>query len=63
MEIKLKNRLHRYGINRPQSRDGHKYGKYKKCIKMMMLIYMYQATLQQHLKANSWKIEATLRLS
>ena len=28
--------------NTPQSRDGHKYSKYKKCIRMMMLIYIEQ---------------------
>ena len=30
MKMKMKNRSHRYGINRPGSRDGHKYNKYKK---------------------------------
>ena len=30
MKMKMKNRSHRYGINRPRSRDGHKYNKYKK---------------------------------
>ena len=30
MKMKMKNRSHRYGINRPRSRDGHKYSKYKK---------------------------------
>ena len=31
MEMKLKNRSHRYAINRPRSRHGHKYSKYRKC--------------------------------
>ena len=31
-------RLHRYHINRPSSRHGHKYSKYKKCLSMTMLI-------------------------
>ena len=30
MNMKMKNRSHRYGINRPRSRDGHKHNKYKK---------------------------------
>ena len=29
MKMKMKNRSHRYNINRPRSRYGHKYGKYK----------------------------------
>ena len=31
------NRSHRYDINRPRSRSGYKYNKYKKCLGMMML--------------------------
>ena len=27
--FKLKNRSQKYGINRPQPRNGHKYNKYK----------------------------------
>ena len=38
MEIKIKNRSHRYDVNRPMSRHGHKFSKYKKCLSMMMLI-------------------------
>ena len=30
MEMKVKNRSHRYDINRPKFRHGHKYSKYKK---------------------------------
>ena len=30
MKMKMKNRSHRYGINRPRSKHGHKYNKYKK---------------------------------
>ena len=37
MKTKRKNRSHRYEINRPSSRHGHKYGKYKKCLSMIML--------------------------
>ena len=36
-KMNMKNRSHRYGINRPKSRHGHKYGKFKKCLSMMML--------------------------
>ena len=38
--MKMKNRSHRYDKNRPRSRHGHKYSKYKKCFTMMMLIYI-----------------------
>ena len=34
--------INRYNINRPQSGDEHKYSKYKKCIRMMMLICIKQ---------------------
>ena len=42
MRVKMKNRLNRYVINRPRSRNGHKYSKYKKCLSMMMLICIKQ---------------------
>ena len=29
MRLKIKNRSHRYDLNRPRSRHGHKYTKYK----------------------------------
>ena len=38
MKTKMKNRLGSYNINRPRSRHGHKYSKYKKCLSMMMLV-------------------------
>ena len=38
MEVKMKNRSHRYDINKSRSRHGLKYSKYKKCLNMMMLI-------------------------
>ena len=43
-----KNGSHRYDINRPRSAHGHKYGKYKKCLIMIMLI-----CTKQHL-SNIW---------
>ena len=44
MEIKMKKnkRSHRYNITRSRSRQGHKYGKYKKCLSIMMLIGIKQ---------------------
>ena len=40
--MKKKNRSHRCDMNRPRSRDEHKYSKYKKCLSMMMLICINQ---------------------
>ena len=37
MEMKMKNRSPRHDINRPRSRYGHKYSKYKKCLSMMLI--------------------------
>ena len=42
MKMKIKNRSHRYEINRPSSRHGCKYSKYKKCLSMMILICIKQ---------------------
>ena len=42
MKMKMKNISHRYNINRPWSRHGHKYSKYKKCISMVMLMCIKQ---------------------
>ena len=42
-EIEDENEIsHRYDINRPSSRHGIKYSKYKKCLSMMMLIFINQ---------------------
>ena len=30
IKVKMKKRSHRYDINRPRSRHGHRYSKYKK---------------------------------
>ena len=48
MKMKMKKRLHRYDINGPRSKDGHKYCKYKKCLSMMMLICI------KHQLSNIW---------
>ena len=42
LKMTMKNRLHRYDLNRPRSRHGHKYNKYKKCLSMMMLLCIKQ---------------------
>ena len=34
----IKNRSHRYDMNRPRPRHGHKYTKYKMCLNIMMVI-------------------------
>ena len=38
----MKNRSHRYDINRIRSRHGHKYTKYKTCIGIMIVICIKQ---------------------
>ena len=42
MKMNMKNRSHRYDINRPRFRLGHKYSKYRKCLSMMMLTLIKQ---------------------
>ena len=34
----MKNRSHRYDINRPRPRHGHRYPKYKMCLNTMTVI-------------------------
>ena len=46
--MKMKKGSHRYNINRPTSRNGHKDSKYKTCLTIMMLI-----CIKQHLN-NIW---------
>ena len=41
-EMKTKNRLHRYDMNRPRPRPGHKYTKYKMCQSTIMVISIKQ---------------------
>ena len=48
VKLKMKNRSHRYSINRPRTRHGHKYTKYKKCLIMMTAI-----CIKQHV-SNIW---------
>ena len=40
--MKMKNRLHRYGINRPRARNEHKYSKCKKCLTKIIFICIKQ---------------------
>ena len=46
MRLKMKNRLHRYDINRPSLRYGHKNTKYKMFLSIMMVI-----CIKQHLSS------------
>ena len=48
MMLKMKNRLHRYDINRTRSRYGHKYSIYDMFLSVMMFMYN-----KQHL-SNIW---------
>ena len=40
MGLIMKNRSHRYDINRPRPRHGHKYTKQKMCLGVNMFIYV-----------------------
>ena len=39
MMLKMKNGSHRYDINRPRPRHGHKYTKHILCLGIKMLMY------------------------
>ena len=56
MRLKMKNRLHRYDINRPRLRNGHKYSEYKMCLSIMMLI-----CIKQHLSDISSSIHERVK--
>ena len=43
MKMTMKNRLHRYDINRPKARHGNKYTKNKKCRRMISLFVLSNA--------------------
>ena len=43
LKMKMKNRLHRYNINRPMSRHWHKYSKCKKGYSMKMFYVLSNA--------------------
>ena len=38
MRLKMRNRSHRYDINRPRPRHGYKYTKYEMCFSIMIAI-------------------------
>ena len=62
--MKIKSRPHRYGINRPRS--SHKYTKCKKCLSMMMRIYVLsntQATYEAQFMKKLSNTEAELKRS
>ena len=42
MKMNMKNRSHKYDINRRRSTHGHEYSKYKKCLSMVMLFCIKQ---------------------
>ena len=48
MKMNIKNRSHRYDVNQPRSKRGHKYSKYKKGLTMVILI-----CIKQHKFVNS----------
>ena len=50
MKMKIKNRSHRFDMNSPRSRHGHKYNKYK--VSQYDDAYMLEETTKQHLKLN-----------
>ena len=55
MRLKMKNRSHRYDINRPRPRHGHKYTKYKRCLSIMMAI-----CIKQHLSNTEAELKKAL---
>ena len=48
MRQKMKNRSHRYDINRPSPRHGHKYTKYKICLGIMQYVSSIHKKVKQH---------------
>ena len=42
MRLKMKDRSHKYDINRPRPSHGHKYTIYKMCLSIIMAIYIKQ---------------------
>ena len=56
MNIKMKNRLHRYYINRPRSRHWHKYKKHKKRLTMIMFTRMLKQCYVQCMLCTTLKL-------
>ena len=42
MRLKMENRSHRYDINRPRPRHGHKYAQFNMCLSRMMAVCIKQ---------------------
>ena len=49
IRLKMKDKSQRCDINRPRSRHGHKYTKYKKCLSVLSNTY---ATFEAHFITN-----------
>ena len=59
--MKMKNRSHRYDINRRSSRQGNKSSKYKKCLSMMLLIMcQYVAQFMKKLSNTETELKKSL---
>ena len=65
MKVKIKNRSHRYDINRPKSRQGHKFSIYNKCLTMILLtcIKQRQTTFEAQFMKKFSNTEAELKKS
>ena len=61
----MKNRSHRYDINRPRPRHVHVYSKYKMCLSIMMVISLSNtsATVAAQFMKKLSNTEAELRKS
>ena len=55
------NRLHGFDINRRRCRHGHKYTKHKKCLSMMVLIYIKKHL--RNIRGSFHEIEGKLKKS
>ena len=59
IRLKMKNRSHRYDINRPRPRHGHKYNKYK-CGAVMWWLRQLHSLVQQSLDSGSAQVQVLL---
>ena len=60
MRVKMKNRSHRYDMNRTRSGHDYKYTKYKMCLSMMMIMCNNEAEFITKLSNTDAKLEKTL---
>ena len=60
MRVKMKNRSHRYDINRTRSRHDYKYTKYKMYLSMMMIMCNNEAELITKLSNTDTELEKAL---